>query len=851
MRALWFGITAGLTLSALRAPLGLDLLSIPARTAASAYGYRAAALALVALGLLVGGPALDGRRGLARVAVGATLGLALHALWIGRMPETPAGAMALGWIALGVLVFCGRIAHGRRGAPPAAPVGPQAEGGPLAGEATGLAIAGAGLALVLEGLARHLRLLGPGLPAEDGLLAGVLLALAVFGGAAFGRLVPDGPPAALGRAAFLGAAGLGGILGLAVLRRLATPGPLHDYVDSFGLDLSRAGMADFTALVGAAVLVGSAMSLGAALFCLEARRQLAALALGAATGLTLIPRLLELELPEGASPLEGLGGSRHSAALVSSGTLVALLGAGLCAAFASRAPRPARAAALVLAAAAGFAVHRTEVAAIPITRPWREQPQAPLLSLEIPEGLLAIERSEGGLEQVTLDGRELTPPTARGALERRCLELSFALLPPARLAAEDLRVLLVGQLTPGRALALGELGATRIDRTGAWHRAMPLLERRLFRAVPAVPGRVVDPGTARRELLGGGYDLVLVLGAAGEAPTTRNLASPSGTLTVVWLDGADDLAGRSLGRVLVSTDLENLALGLAHGAQPRTGGPPAPGAPAFLDAGVPLRAIPPASWLGLRRHERALLSQRRLTRRLAEARGGDGAAIQALARHFEVQRHSSPYETRAQRIELEPAAMDRVRDAAMEAPLTSLAVDLAESLAQVLAGKRWADEVRDLLAAPADRHRPWPTLEKVLAYAHIEALQPLEAARRLEDLLALDGGDAEVWALLGEARYQGARAAEAARAYSRALELAPGSNQLQRYLAMALVRAGDPLGRDLVRELLLEDPGDEELRPYLGTAPLPPLPRGYRPLFGDGSSSHLGYDHRDSRPRDH
>lgn len=838
MRALLFGFTAGVLLSVLRAPLGLDLLSIPARGATASYAYRAAALAWVALGLFAAGAALDGRRQLGQVVGGATAGLATHALLSGRTPATPAGALAVALVGLGILLFCGRFLAPTRGLR-----APQPDAPGLAGEATALAISGAGLALVAEGLARHARLLGPGLPAEHGLLAAVLMGLLLLGGLAFGRLVPGGPGLVLGRAVGLSVAAAGGLVGLFVLRGLATPAGLGEYLRRFGLDASRAGLADGTALVGGVVFVVLGLGLGAALFTLELRRQLASLLLGAAVGLALVPRLFE-----GSAPVdpELVQTAASSAGLVRDGMLVALLGAALGAACAPRVGRGARGLAVSVAVLAALPLAWVRIGPLPITRPWRERALPPLLTLETAEGLLAIDRSDGGLELVTLDGRELTPPTVRGALDRRCIELAVALVAPERRARGELSVLLIGQLTPGRALALAGLGAGKIDRSASWHRAMPALERRLFRGGALPAGRVLAPAAARGAMLSGAYDLVLVPPVPGEAPSTANLASAPGVTTVAWLDGASDLASLALGKVLVTTDLENLAVALARDGA-GAGSPPQFGQPAFLPAGARQPPIRPLTWLGLHRHERELLGQRRTTARLARASGASSPATQALAAHFAAQRHSSPFETRAQRIEVDPKALEPIRAAALMDTPTSLDQDLAEGMAAVLAGKRWADELRVYLSEPAARHWPWVQLERALAYAHLEALEPAAAAERLERLVGVEVGDVEVWALLGEARIQVGRPADAATAFSRALDLAPGVYELERRLAMALVRAGDRLGRELVEHLLVEEPGDEELRLYLQEGPLPPVRLGYRPSYGAPSS----HDHPGGDPHPH
>jgi hypothetical protein len=46
---------------------------------------------------------------------------------------------------------------------------------------------------------------------------------------------------------------------------------------------------------------------------------------------------------------------------------------------------------------------------------------------------------------------------------------------------------------------------------------------------------------------------------------------------------------------------------------------------------------------------------------------------------------------------------------------------------------------------------------------------------------------------------------------------------------MAACRAGDPLGRRLAQQLLIEDPADEEIGAYLEPGPPPPAPAAWQP----------------------
>lgn len=885
MRPLLVGFLAGVVLAVARAPLGVELLQLPATSAATAYGFRAAGLGVVALGIALAGPGLGAPLAVGRLALGAALGLLYRGLvWergllellvvvvpllaagaarrsflggllrsalaavIGALllllseAERPGAFVVFGACALLAMVLAGRC-PGPAGAGSKAGSEAGANSGLRGGELSALALAGAGVAIVLEALGRHLRLLGGGLPQEGALFGGLLALLVAAGAGAFAFSFPSAPSRALGRSLGLAGAALGGFVGLRTLGHFARPTGYANYTKglvhrwpALPEGIAQQGTLFNELVLASPVLALPALLLGAGLRALTRASELSALLFGAALGLALFPVLLT---PASVLPaVGGLGAEAvHSASLLPVGAKLTALGALLALLLARRLGRLAGvlgAAACLGAAVAAFLLPAPRTL---LLSPWEQRIPAPELVLDTPEGLLTVEPSGGGIDCVTLDRREIAPRLEQAALDREQIESAWLALPSELRAGPELRVLLVGQLTPGRALTLSELGATRIDRSASWHASMPALEEVLFRGFELPQGEVLRPAEARRRIAAGAYELVLVPSVAGPAPTTRGLGWPRAlggavpaprTVAVVWIDSRRDLAHRALGaRVLCCTaDLEDLALGIVYASPPGL----RPELPGALEAGRPIPAADPLSTLLLRRELRPIESRRRIARRLAGANqeGRAGLLADALARFYAEQRPGSTYEKRAQRVVLSAEVLHELREAAMSAAaLDPFLTQVIEALAAILRGKRAVEEILEVLEPIADRHPGWPALEEALAYADLELLEPELAAQRMEWLLEERGPTAERLLLAGEGRAQNGEPRLAAAHFRRAWELEPGNRDLRRRLAIQLVLAGEPEGGTLVRELLAEQPEDEELRAFLGPGPYPELPRGY------------------------
>ena len=447
--------------------------------------------------------------------------------------------------------------------------------------------------------------------------------------------------------------------------------------------------------------------------------------------------------------------SRRSASrarvLVRAGALAGAAGCAL--AFAGRPSVPrARALGLGSALAIAFFAALVPVRPLHVLRPWAAQPVAPDWIGETPAGLWALTGASSDLPEVALDGVALTPAAERAPADAERIRLALELVPAQR--REGMSVLLVGPLTPGRALALSTAGAERVDRVTA---GMPAeLEGRMFAGPGLGPpaGELLDVPRARANLDAGAYDLVLVPPAAGRAPRVRAPGAPLDTITVLWLDAAGDLASRPLARpVLVALhELEDLCAGVTWGIAPPS--TPRPGEVCALPADEPLAARAPLARLGVRERDRPRLERARFTQRLARAsRAGEWAVLTTgLARLYAAQRRSSPFESAAERTELDDDALNDLRSAALARRPDELTRTVWNALARVLAGKRDVERIDAYLEPIARAHPPWKELELALALADLEALEPERAVERLAPFVAAEPGDPELAALFARAQ---------------------------------------------------------------------------------------------------
>ncbi|HEV8112554.1 MAG TPA: hypothetical protein VGR31_07240 [Planctomycetota bacterium] len=818
MRNLVRGLVAGSVLSCLRAPLGVELLEWGAVGARTSYEWRTAALAVVALGAWAAGQATLS----VRFLLGILVGFAIHGLFLANV-WSPGGTVSL------ALTACAGFALLAAVRSPAVDV---AGDPPKFLEMIGIAVAAAGAAIALDGVAREVRIFGAGLAQDDSLSVVVWIALATAGLLSFGWIAGARVLRGISLPIALAGCACACRVSLAVIARLVEPRGLGAYLKHFGLDASRHGTLAYDALISAAILVVPALVLGAGLAGARGRSRILAVLLGAAVGLFLVPSLLALD------PRANSADAQPSCAeIVALGGLVAALGAVV--AILSLSDRGAVARWSGIGAALALAAPALSGKAEPVhvLSPWARRPVFPSYVADTPEGLVTVESFGilgGAWVFVTVDRHLVTPDFDDAVADALRFRSTIELVPPEHRRAGGIRMLLVGQLSPERARILADAGVRRVDRTAAWWSSMSRVEDALWAALPedhARPeGDIVAPSEARARMARGDYDVVLAPPVRGDAPRAGTVDVPESTTVVRWIDLDEPAVHRKLPeRVAVLLDgLERPALALVdHGAASSAG----PYAPLLVRPG-PARAAPtPLAWLLVPHAERddarATAARAAMFTRLAAGeRGGPlEDTTTAFELFFDAQVPSSQFETAVDRVELPDACLDRFRAAALAgAPDPSLRRTW-ETIAQVLAGKRWIEKIYAYARPVAEKNRTWPALEKALAKADLESLQPQDALHRLEPLRLTIPEDFELWYLLGNAQCAAGDPSAATESWRRAVWLKTSDRLAKRKIALALTRSGDAEGREAARGLLLETPGDEELKALL-TQPTPsgPLP---------------------------
>lgn len=804
MHAVLFGVVAGTLLSCLRAPLGLSLAEIPAAEPRHALGYRALALAVLAAGLWARG----GARLRAAHVLSCALGLALHGwllapLW---MPGSHAALLTCAASGLVLLILIGRKDRDVDSSEPLRiPVL----------ERLAWLIAGSGAGMGIELIARQLRLHGQQLPDNDTHFALMLLLLIGMGGSAFAWI---GERPSLRRSAPLLLMALFGLAlygSLSMQQRTASTMPLREYLGSFGLDLSMHGTLLYDGLIAASLFVLPAFALGTVLRTQSDGRQHASLCLGAALGVLGCTLVGRFSIAGDEAQSFAMQWIPLAAGLAIGGALLGLLSLPTSSAI-------ARWSQLGLALACLAPIALVEVAPRAILAPWSRTPVAPYMLQETPAGLMSVEGPllpdsiTRNVKQLTLERRILVSGLDGIEDELAMIDASVALLTADQLTRSDKRVLLIGQLTPLRARRLSDAGFSAIDRTACWWPAMDGLEKEYFGEIPRPKGAALDPDAAMQELGAGKYTLVIVPPVHGTRPAIPSVTLPPQTTLVIWLDSATPLSGSTGAGVLhlapskIDRPLFARVLGPMDSSAQRFVHEPAGG-------GRPLR------WLLLREWERDNATRSENFHRVASTNPTPLAL--GLELLYTAQERSSPFENPAESFELPTRALDSLRTA----PLDPTVRFLWQELGIVLAGKRWIPQLYDYLEPLARENAPWPELERQLAIADAESLEFESALARLLPIKSSFARNPEYWRELGKIQEQLGLASDSVQSFRSALGMLPGDHDLERRLALQLVRAGDPEGTKLILELLQEHPDDEELKIFAGSGPYPPPKRGYSP----------------------
>jgi tetratricopeptide (TPR) repeat protein len=813
LRPLGLGAVLGLALALGRAPLGVDLISTSAVAASEAFAWRGFALAGVALVL---GRCAGSRPRLGTIALGAALAFALHAAllsdtWRLEHPRS-------GWLVLAFALVGGWILRPRGHAL----LGPDEQARLGLVERLGWLVAGAGAAVALEAVARPLRLLGGAGAVDAQVFAGVFLALLAAGAVCFAGLVPERlRPAACALAL------VGGALACAESLRPLQEWSSRTGLDAFfrdprwQLDLSHRARLSGEALMGLRTWILPAFALGAALAWATRGPRAGWIVFGAALGTALMPAVLTATAGFERDVLDELPSIR-----VGLGVALAAVGAATAVAGTRSLPALARwVPALLCAGAAGVVLGLPRARVLPLS-PWENIPVQPVWMRDTAGGLLTVEHMFEGGRVVTLDRRRLTPTDVELEFDELALRSAWERVDPA---LREPRVLLIGQLTPARARVLRELGAAAIDRSASWHAWMDELEVLLFDGDPRPPGAILG---ARELARSGPWDLIVAPAVAGDAPVVR-AEDPEQGPRVVWCSARSDLARRDWGeRVGLSlSGLEDFLI--------------APRQPAGVRAARPGGGPAPWRRLMLREIERGQAQVAATLERLARgAADSEHAALaEGLALHAAAQRRSSPWESQAQAIELDARALELLAQAALAEPPDAFVRALWNELAHILVEKRAVALTEELLPELARRWAPWWQLERALARASLELLDPDGAAESLLRVVAERPLDLDARLECAVALSMAGRPAEAVAQLEAIEAVQPDRRDVRRLLAMELARLGDARAGPLLERLLAEDPDDEQLRAFQGPGPYPAAEVRFQVHGGLEGGADDGHDH--------
>jgi hypothetical protein len=831
VRVLAFGVLGGVLLSVMRAPLGLDLLRAAAVDGPTRAAIRAAGLFALAVAIW---NARVFARSVAVIELSAAVlvGYAVHGLFLTSL--APLGTrfeLALALVVISLLMHF----VARSDPDPSPSEAPSPPGTPGSLELLGLALAGAGVALALESVARRVRLLGLGLPADDTVFGTTFLVAVMFGGAAFGRLLPiarRGPALLTGGLALAAA---GAAIGSARLVSYESAEVLGGFLRSVGslftedpssplrIDVSHLGTWQADAVLGASCLVVPALLVGAALCGARHRRRLAGVVAGAAIGTLAVPFVLRSL--ERSYDLQALETSELQSALLGSAMRVAAAGAILGALAGTRGL--ARIATVVVAAVpiATSAALRLEDAWL--FSPWDSAPRVyPRVVLDTADGLLTVEPVRGTLV-ATLNRHRLTPTGWEEQGDADRIERSLALVQHI----DEPRVLLVGQMTPARVATFARIAGSdaHVDRTAPWFRAVSALEQTLFQNERSPEGELVTLSEAKKRIDAGTYDLVLVPPSFGprlptlpaqfdsapsDAPRSQGWQVPDGTVAVVWVDASAELSATDLGEhvLLTPVPFDEPTVGLVVGRVP-AGADVLPGAPRELGPA-------PGTRLRWRAYQRQHDARARLFARLSRAAVGTPAEdlVAAIGTHFAAQRESSPFLTEAAQIEVDESSLEHMRRWALATPAVpsgSLGRSVCEAFAQILDGRREPGYVLEYVAPIAEAHGPWYVLDLAVVGAYIEFDMDTEVEPRLAALVERDPYNLHVLLRCADWERDHERERGEAEYLRRMLEVQPGRSDALARLAPIAVRLGEPDAEELLRRAVDADPDDSELREML------------------------------------
>ncbi|MCA9001070.1 MAG: hypothetical protein KDB61_04040, partial [Planctomycetes bacterium] len=461
--------------------------------------------------------------------------------------------------------------------------------------------------------------------------------------------------------------------------------------------------------------------------------------------------------------------------------------------------------------------------------PWQRTPVDPIWQLETPEGQWAVTSDGRGAFQVLRDQVSTTGDRETVLLSQRCADVSMGWLDPE--TRQRARVLFVGMLTPEIAFVLQSRGAQRIDRVTPLAPGFARQCETALRGGVALPkemGDVLRAKEAEARVAQGEYDLILALPVRGADAIEPELPEVQGTLCVIW-NSLDGLAGtRAIDREgwLCSDGLARFAMAWISGD-----GPP-PG-----ETGVRLGpvdgGIPRLRWGFMRPWERVPVAQSHALARLANGSDGNDAELFHVLSELQAsQVHSSPFESEFQAFELPRPLVERLTRVLALGPATPWRLELAGGLARTLVGQRDVAAILEFLPGLSKALGEPYELERALARAELESLEPEAAAHRLHRLREAwptENGMLEELAIALDQSQEPARAAEV---WHTLIQLHPGEWEFEKAWTLSLVRASDPEASKALESALRKHPDDPELQAVSQSGPLPQVEKGYQPESG-------------------
>ncbi len=153
-------------------------------------------------------------------------------------------------------------------------------------------------------------------------------------------------------------------------------------------------------------------------------------------------------------------------------------------------------------------------------------------------------------------------------------------------------------------------------------------------------------------------------------------------------------------------------------------------------------------------------------------------------------------------------------------------------MARTLVGKRDVGAILEFLPALSDAMGKPYELERSLARAELESLDPQAAATRLQRLRQAWPDDSGLLEELASALDQTEQHSAAADVWDALRGIHPGEWHFEKSWTLSLVRSGDPLAPAALIAALGKHPDDADLLEVSQSGPLPPVKKGFQPADG-------------------